>query len=235
MPPVTVALRNDYEVVVRGLERMLEPYAERIRILELDLDVEPARAVDVTLHDTFSQPQVDADEIDGVLSNPLSGRVVVYSWNVQPTLVRRALEKGCAGYVDKSVSAEELVSIIERVAAGEVVVPDTSGVAGTSEGETSGDAGPRPSAGTRGYPGPSDFPGRPEGLSPREAEVVALITQGLTNDEIARRAYLSINTVKTYIRSAYQKMGVVRRSEAVRWGMEHGMLPSHGREVRSDG
>ncbi|MFK5633475.1 MULTISPECIES: DNA-binding response regulator [unclassified Ornithinimicrobium] len=215
MPPVTVALRNDYEVVVRGLERMLEPFADRVRVVEMDLGVGPATAVDVTLHDTFSQPQVDADDIDLVLGHPLAGRVVVYSWNVQPALVRRAIDKGCAGYVDKSVSAEELVSILERVATGEVITPGSGSAPGPE-------------------PGPTDYPGRQEGLSPREAEVVVLITQGLTNDDIARRAYLSINTVKSYIRSAYQKMGVVRRSEAVRWGMEHGMLPDHGRAVRGE-
>ena len=72
-------------------------------------------------------------------------------------------------------------------------------------------------------------------LTTRERETLALIATGRSNDEIAQEMRISLNSVKSYIRSAYQKMGVVRRSEAVRWGMEHGMLPSHGREVRSDG
>jgi len=58
--------------------------------------------------------------------------------------------------------------------------------------------------------GHGDWPGRTAGLSPREAEVIALITQGLTNEEIAARAHLGLNTVKTYIRSAYRKIGVSR-------------------------
>ena len=73
---------------------------------------------------------------------------------------------------------------------------------------------------------PPDWPGRRTGLSAREAEVIALITQGFTNDEIARNCYLSINSVKSYIRSAYRKMGVERRSQAVLWGVQHGMDPS---------
>ena len=63
---------------------------------------------------------------------------------------------------------------------------------------------------------------RAQGLTCREAEVVALITQGLSNAEIARRSYLSINSVKSYIRTAYRKMGVTTRSEAVLWGVGYG-------------
>lgn len=70
-----------------------------------------------------------------------------------------------------------------------------------------------------------DWPRRDVGLSPREAEVLALITQGLTNLEIAERSYVSINSVKTYIRAAYRKIGVTSRSQAVRWGMQHGFEP----------
>ena len=70
-----------------------------------------------------------------------------------------------------------------------------------------------------------DWPGRDRGLSAREAEVIALITQGLGNDEIADRIYTSINTVKTYIRTAYRKIGVNSRTRAVLWGVDHGFRP----------
>jgi DNA-binding CsgD family transcriptional regulator len=61
--------------------------------------------------------------------------------------------------------------------------------------------------------------------------VVALICQGLSNQEIAERAFISINSVKTYIRSAYRKMGVQRRTQAVLWARERGFLPSTERRV----
>ena len=70
-----------------------------------------------------------------------------------------------------------------------------------------------------------DWPGREEGLTVREAEVLALITQGLSNAELADRTHLSINSVKTYIRSAYRRIGVRSRTEAVLWGVEHGFRP----------
>lgn len=126
MSPVTIALSDDYDVVVHGLEAMLEPFSDRIQVVELNLDTETITPVDVTLYDTFAQGQGDAEDIDLLLANPNNGRVVVYSWNTQPELVQQALAKGCAGYLDKSTSAEELVSAIERIAAGETVsLPQT--------------------------------------------------------------------------------------------------------------
>ena len=104
------------------------------------------------------------------------------------------------------MTAEELADALERIHQGE------TGVASSN------------------YP-PSvdidlgDWPGRGRGLSAREAEVVALITQGLGNEEIADRMYMSINTVKTYIRTAYRKMGVNSRSRAILWGVDNGFRP----------
>lgn len=66
------------------------------------------------------------------------------------------------------------------------------------------------------------WPGQERGLSPREAELLALIVRGLTNQEMAERAYLSINTIKTYVRSCYRKIGVTSRSQAVVWGLRNG-------------
>ena len=104
-----------------------------------------------------------------------------------------------------------IVDALERVNAGEVVV-----LAGDFESSVDG-AG--------------DWPGREAGLSPREAEVLALITQGLSNQEIADRAYLSINSVKTYIRSAYRKLGVTKRTQAVIWCIDNGFRPDTLRTI----
>ncbi len=79
----------------------------------------------------------------------------------------------------------------------------------------------------------SDWPGKAQGLTVRESEIVALITQGLSNQEIADRSYLSINSVKTYIRTAYRKMGVERRAQAVLWGIRHGFEPDVVRRVET--
>jgi DNA-binding CsgD family transcriptional regulator len=59
------------------------------------------------------------------------------------------------------------------------------------------------------------------GLTERETSVLELVGSGLTNQDIADRLYLSVNTIKTYIRSAYRKIGVTRRTEAVLWAVHH--------------
>jgi DNA-binding CsgD family transcriptional regulator len=60
------------------------------------------------------------------------------------------------------------------------------------------------------------------GLTEREAQVLDWIAQGMSNQEIAESAYVSINSVKTYIRSAYRKIGVKSRSQAVAWAVRRG-------------
>jgi DNA-binding NarL/FixJ family response regulator len=63
----------------------------------------------------------------------------------------------------------------------------------------------------------------PAGLTEREFRVITLIGEGLTNQQIADELCVSINTVKTYIRSAYRKMRVKHRAAAILWALEHGL------------
>lgn len=60
-----------------------------------------------------------------------------------------------------------------------------------------------------------------QSLSQRERQMLVLIAAGLSNDEIAARCYLSINSVKTFVRAAYRKIGVERRVDAAMWVAEH--------------
>jgi DNA-binding CsgD family transcriptional regulator len=62
---------------------------------------------------------------------------------------------------------------------------------------------------------------RVERLSKRELEIIWLISRGLSNQEIAEKLYLSINSVKTYIRSAYRRIDVSNRAHAVIWALEN--------------
>ena len=69
--------------------------------------------------------------------------------------------------------------------------------------------------------------GESEGLTPRESQIVTGIAAGRTNLQIAQDFHLTLNTVKTYIRTAYRKMGVVSRTQAVVWCLTHGLeLPT---------
>ena len=74
-----------------------------------------------------------------------------------------------------------------------------------------------------------EWPGRREGLTDREAEILALITQGRSNAEVAALTFLSPNTVKSYIRSVYRKIDAGSRTQAVLWGVRNGFTPDHHR------
>ena len=205
---VRLAIVNDYEVVVRGLAHMLEQF-EDLEIVELDSRTDVAEEVDVALYDTFAQTQGDQGDVASLVANPRVRHVVVYSWNLDRALQTRTLDAGVSGYLSKALSASELAQALREVAAGKVVdstkeEADVPGVDGPPDG---------------------DWPGRKEGLTAREAEVLALITQGLSNQDIAERTHLSINSVKTYIRSAYAKIGATSRSRAVAWCLQHGFAP----------
>ncbi|CAA9373885.1 response regulator transcription factor, partial [uncultured Nocardioides sp.] len=70
---------------------------------------------------------------------------------------------------------------------------------------------------------------RREGLTERESEILALVTQGKSNAEVAALTYLAPNTVKSYIQNLYRKIQVESRTQAVVWGVRHGFLPDHHR------
>ena len=204
---IRLALVNDYEVVLQGLADMLRSYDD-FEVVELDMHVPVEQPVDIALYDTFAQPQADGDEVARLLENPLVDKVVVYTWNFQELLTSNSRQRGIHGYLSKSLTGAELAQGLRAVARGEIVVspdPGRSSVVG------------------------GDWPGREEGLTARESEVLALITQGLSNAEIADRTSLSINSIKSFIRTGYRKVGVSTRAQAVLWGITHGFLPDRHR------
>lgn len=205
-PPIRVALVNDYEVVVAGLMHMFAHYPERVEVVKLIANREVRERVDIALYDSFGQSSSEPESIGRMLRNPLVRKAVIYTWNFQAWLIDRARTDGASGYLSKTLPARELVEALEQVHAGKVVIS------------------PAPKAAN---PTGGNWPGREEGLSYREGEVIALITQGMSNAEIAANMYLSPNSVKSYIRSAYRKIGVARRSQAVSWGMRHGFAADY--------
>src|SRR5207342_2947839 len=207
--PITVALVDDYDVVLLGVAKMLDRYRDRVIIAELDSTMPVSDAVDIVLYDSFAQPESDHDEIATLVANPQAHRVVVYTWNFHPDLIASAQQHGAHGYLSKTLPARELVAALEAVHAGETVISDVPPRARSAVG--------------------LDWPGRGAGLSDRESEILALITQGKSNAEVAKLTYLSPNTVKSYIRTIYRKIDVGSRTQAVLWGVQHGFMPDHNR------
>ncbi len=207
--PITIALVDDYDVVLEGVAKMLYPYRDRLVVAEIDANEAVNDEVDIVLYDSFAQPESDQEEVAILANNPRARRVVVYTWNFRQHLIENAIQLGAHGYLSKTLPARELVTALEAVHSGERVVSEPPQRARSNNG--------------------LDWPGRGEGLSDREAEILALITQGKNNADVAALTYLSPNTVKSYIRTIYRKIDVESRTQAVLWGVKHGFTPDHHR------
>jgi DNA-binding NarL/FixJ family response regulator len=207
--PITIALVDDYDIVVMGVAHILEQYRDRVVIAELDTNKAVSDKVDIVLYDSFAQPESDHDEISVLIQNPRARRVAVYTWNFHPDLIESARKYGVHGYLSKALPARELVAALEAIHAGDIVISDPPFRARSTGG--------------------LNWPGRSEGLTDRESEILALITQGKSNAEVSTLTYLSPNTVKSYIRTIYRKIEVTSRTQAVLWGVRHGFAPDHHR------
>ena len=206
--PITVAIVDDYDVVVMGLANMFDQYSDRVVVAELDSNEALVDTVDIALYDSFAQPESDHEEIAVLVDNPRARRVVVYTWNFHPDLIHSALQQGAHGYLSKTSPARELVSALEAVHAGETII---------SEGP------PRAqSRRTRlARPGRRTQRSRVGDLGPHHA--------GQEQCRGRSATYLSPDTVKSYIRTTYRKIEVDSRTQAVLWGVNHGFTPDHHR------
>jgi DNA-binding NarL/FixJ family response regulator len=192
-----VALVDADELVVRGFAAMLQAHGDGCELVDLS-----SSTADVVLYDALATQQA-ARRVTTLLADPRVGKVVVYTWNFQPWLAGDLIRQGASGYLAKSLSTAELIQSLRAVHQGRVVVaPDR-----------------------RGSRDGTAWVGQDEGLTAREAEVLSLIAGGLSNTDVAARMGLSINSVKSYVRSCYRKIGVDSRSQAVLWGLTHGLGP----------
>ncbi len=204
---LNVALLSDSEIIVHGLAAMLSPYSSRIRLTTSSMTHRELSTADLTLIDTFPDTQEGIAAVDDALADPRAGAVAILMWGTHPNMAQEAIERGCRGCIDKALGGEEIVAALQRIGRGGIEV-SPSLLGKTEVIEAAADTEP--------------WPGHCYGLSRRESQIVTLIVEGLTNIEIAEYLYISINTVKAYVRTAYRKIGAESRSQAVRWGMEHG-------------
>ena len=198
--PVTVVLVNDYEIIVQGLAAILAPYPDRVRVVELDVGENPKRAADVALFDTFAGRRHSIARASEMAHGGRVGHVVLYTWDASAEFLSLADRAGVSGVVLKSTTGDVLVDVIERVAAGERI-----GLGDLQRGRQ-----------TRGE----------NGLSAREEEVLALIALGKSNGEIGHELFLSVDTIKTYVRRLYAKLGVNNRAQAALCAEAYHVLPS---------
>jgi len=122
-----------------------------------------------------------------------------------------ALRAGARGYLTKDAGAEEIRQALHQVARGQAAI-DPAVQHHLVQALASGP----PGAAASGHE-------LPDGLTPREGEVLALIAEGLSNAEIAERLVVSETTVKSHINHLFAKTGVRDRAQAVTYAYRHGL------------
>jgi DNA-binding NarL/FixJ family response regulator len=196
-------------IMAAGLRTILETeFGASIFTTVGPVDGEP----DVILYDVMGLVNADTTELDR-LGQQTSSVVIAISYDrLRPDLEALVLQQGAAAVVPLGVSAAQLAEVIQAAMEGTL---DDVPIVRT--------------------PDDAIYPGKAAGLSRRESAVLALIVLGRSNREIASECFLSTNTVKTFIRSAYRKIGISHRAQAVAWTMQHGFPPppDHGQAART--
>lgn len=204
--PITVALVNDYEIIVQGLAAMLSPFADRVRVVEMKVGTEPKGRADVALFDTFAGRRSAVERARDMVEQGHVSHVLLYTWDAPPEFLALAADAGVSGVALKSHEGEELVDVIERVADGERI-----GLDNVHRGRHAR---------------------APDTLSNREQEVLALIALGMSNIEIGKELFLSVDTIKTYVRRLYAKLGVRNRAQAALRAAGYNVMPPEARSAR---
>lgn len=212
--PIRMLIADDHAVMRSGLRLLLASQPDMRVVAEAGthdevlaaLDRNPG-GIDIVSLD-LSMPGGSAGVlIEDILRGHPGVGVVVLTMHDDAGHARRALAAGARGYVVKSAADQDLLAAIRTVADG-----------GTHVGQAVGGervAGPKRPAGG----------GTPlDTLSDREREVLVLVAQGHTNQQIADRLYLSVKTIESYRARLMSKLGLANRAELTRFALDTGLM-----------
>lgn len=215
---IRVVLADDQAVVRDGLALLLSASdgvevvgaaRDGAEAVQLVLEHKP----DVALLD-LRMPELDGAQAAARLAAAAPDvRVLILTTYADDDAILPALRAGAVGYLTKDASGEELLGAIRDVAAGRTVL-DPNVQRRLVELAI---AGP-----TTQKPGPEPEPAA-DGLTRREVDVVRLVAEGLSNQQIARRLVVSEATVKTHLNHVLSKLDVDGRPGLVAWAWRHGL------------
>jgi DNA-binding NarL/FixJ family response regulator len=226
---ISVVLADDQAVVRDGLVLLLSTAAD-IELLGAAGDGAAALALclehqpDVALLD-LRMPVLDGAATTAALAEQApSVRVLILTTFADDDAVLPALRAGAVGYLTKDATSEELIGAIADVAAGRTVL-DANVQRRLVELATrpSAEQSAAPSAAPDTAPAEPDPTAETEGLTRREVDVVRLVAEGMSNQQIARRLVVSEATVKTHLNHVLSKLDVDGRPGLVAWAWRHGL------------
>ncbi|HEY2763134.1 MAG TPA: response regulator transcription factor [Pseudonocardiaceae bacterium] len=215
--PIRVLLADDQRVVRDGLAMLLGflPGVEVVgaaadgeQALDLALQLRP----DVILMD-LRMPRCDGIEaIRRLRDRAADIQIIALTTYADDRTVLDALRAGARGYLTKDSGAAEIHSALQQVTSGQAVIDPSvqhhvvNAIATTPAADS-----------------PPQAPRLPDGLTPREAEVLTLIAEGLSNSEIAQHLVVSETTVKSHINHLLSKIGARDRAQAVSYAYRRGL------------
>lgn len=197
MTPIRILLADDHALLLEGLRSMLDAEPD-LRVVatatsgEQALDLVRREKPDVVVLDIELAGMSGLVVLQAIRAEALPVRVLVLTAYSDGASVRGALEGGADGFALKTEPPQQTIASIRQVHRGKLVFPDAA------------------KRWLLGRHAPSD----PDKLTEREAAVLALVAEGVTNAEIARRLRVSENTVKFHLQNLYTKLGVSNRTEA---------------------
>ena len=193
--PVRIQVVTTQPVVAHGIVKLLVgSHGDLLICTDGAPDVEP----DVVFYDVIGLHEGDGADLDDWVANT-SSMVIAVTRDLRPDLGADAFLRGAIAAISIGATTDDFLEVIEAALTGHIA---DNRVAHEAEEDAR--------------------LGREVGLTLRQAEVLARIVRGMSNQEIGEDLHVTTNTVKSYIRSAYRKMNVTSRSQAVKWGVQHG-------------
>jgi DNA-binding NarL/FixJ family response regulator len=196
--PLRVAVVSRHELTRAGLTHLIQFDPDRAVVVGTG-EAEGPPGQDVVVYDLTGREATEDSDLRRLIASKAA--VVAVQADFRADVSERVLAMGVADVVSMDVTASALLERVERAAAGRRIAP----------------------AAVRRHS--RDLARLAAGLTEREVAVLELIAAGLSNDQIAARLFVSINTVKTYVRNAYRRIGAKSRSQAVIWAMRQGLGP----------
>jgi DNA-binding NarL/FixJ family response regulator len=215
MSPIKILLADDHALFMGGLQALLQQEPDfqivaTVRDGQSAIAYLDANAVDLAILD-INMPQMSGLDVCRYFIGRENGpRLLLLSMYAEPSLVRSAIDNGAHGYMLKTADVDELVFAIRQVQKGK------------SYFET---ALLLPSNKVDEKPGASSAPSSAlTDLTSREVEILAMIANGLSNNEIGERLYISPKTVDTHRTNLMRKLNARNAASLTRIAVEAGLI-----------
>jgi len=219
-----VLIVDDHTLVRHGIALLVKECFDDADVREAGsadeaVDLMKADVVDVALVDV-RMPDRDGLELLREIKATWPGvPVIMLTTFDHATYVKQALADGADGYMLKDASPEDLDQAIRVAMAGGGNVLSARAIRSLFESSSQSEMD-------------KDQPVRPESLTQRENDILALLSEGRSNREIARALFLSEKTVKAHLAAVFRKLGVANRTQAAMAAVSMGMGP--GRKQPTD-